>query len=375
MKKAIAVYGLTGDQTASITASLADGYFLQSPATVTDLLVADAICCIINTRTLDEQGADILQNYYADAADYVGEQIIWIGGTPLHKAFFCYDSFGEMLTDLDRVLHTAQQRYEIQSMYCGEYALLSARSVADSLEQDVHKLLCEKYGKIPDPIILKRMRQEWTALLEIDAVPELAAVYELTLWLKKNNHPYWIGGNAPSGFVPYLLGITRVNPLPTELGGQNLVWQEYASYGREPSYVFHLSADSQSQITAWLDTHWLKKFIGNRWADAQPYEDHLVRGNMHFLFDLDDEPNQAVEDIPSLCREDIFFYLKKHGFVDKDAFRGMSSVRKGRGFPVITDEMQMADDNLILKECENAQWLPSRAVLFEKMIFYKDYGF
>ena len=221
MKKAIAVYGLTGDQTASITASLADGYFLQSPATVTDLLVAD----------------------------------------------------------------------------------------------------------------------------------------------------------APSGFVPYLLGITRVNPLPTELGGQNLVWQEYASYGREPSYVFHLSADSQSQITAWLDTHWLKKFIGNRWADAQPYEDHLVRGNMHFLFDLDDEPNQAVEDIPSLCREDIFFYLKKHGFVDKDAFRGMSSVRKGRGFPVITDEMQMADDNLILKECENAQWLPSRAVLFEKMIFYKDYGF
>lgn len=93
---------------------------------------------------------------------------------------------------------------------------------------------------------------------------------------------------------------------------------------------------------------------------------------MCFLFDLDDESAESLE-VTTLCREDIFFYLKKHGFVDKDAFRGMCSVRKGRGFPVITEDMQTAEDNWILEVCENVKWLPSRAVLLEKRIFYNNF--
>ena len=369
----IAVYGLTEERLALLNATISDAYTLQSTETITDLLVADAACCIINAEALDEQGVSILQNYYIDAGEYATEQIIWIGGAPPCKAFPCYGSFGEMLEELDSILQTAKNQYDIHAMYCGNYALMPAKFIADSLEQDVHCALHRKYGDDPAPEIMKRMRQEWTALLEIDAVPELAAVYELTLWLKKNNHPYWLEGNAPSGFVPYLLGITRVNPLPTELGGQNLVWQEFCSYGRAPLYEIHLSEGLKPRIIEWLKDHWLSKVNHFEWKVLQPYEPRFIRrGNMYFHFDLDDDSAPKNGEMPTLCREDIFFYLKKHGFVDKDAFKGMNSVRKGRGFSVITEEMRTAEDNWILEECENVPWLPSKAIMLEYLCFTKE---
>lgn len=342
----ITVYGLTEKQFSSLNAAIPDAYTIRSAETITDLLVSDALCCIINAESLDEKGVSILQNYYIDAADYASEQIIWIGEASPCKAFPCYGSFGEMFAELDSILQAAQHLYDIHAMYCGNYALMPARFIADSMEADVDKMIYEKYGKNPSQVILKRMRQEWTALLEIDAVPELAAVYELTLWLKNNNHPYWIEGNAPSGFVPYLLGITRVNPLPTELGGQNLVWQEFCSYGRTPLYEIHLSEGLKPWIIEWLKDHWLSKVNHFEWKALQPYEPRFIRrGNMYFHFDLDDDSTIKNCEMPTLCREDILFYLKKHGFVDKDAFKGMNSVRKGKGFPVITDEMRTAEDN------------------------------
>lgn len=311
VKKAIAIYGLVSAQLSPMKSAMSDAYTLQPAETITDLLISDALCCIIHAGALDEKGVGILQNYYIDMDEYVSEQIVWIGEAPPCKAFFCYDSFEEMLEDLGRILQNAERRYEIQTMCSGEYAVMPARFIADSLERDVHRSLREKYGDNPAPVILKRMHQEWTALLEIDSVPELAAVYELTLWLKKNNHPYWIVGNAPSGFVPYLLGITRVNPLPTELGGQNLVWQEYCSYGRAPLYEIHLSGDLKPRIIEWLKDHWLSKVNHYEWRALQPYEPNCIRrGNMCFHFDLDDDSTQKNCEILTLCREDIFFYLK-----------------------------------------------------------------
>ncbi len=373
MEKTIVVFGLTEGQAELLAAALPDAYTIQSAETITDLLVADAVCGIIHAEVLDERSVSILRNYYADSEDYASEQIIWIGETAPCKAFPCYGSFGEMFEELGSILQAAQHRYDIHAMYCGNYALLPAKCIADSLEADVDKMIYEKYGKNPDQVIIKRMRQEWTALLEIDAVPELAAVYELTMWLKTHAHPYWIGGNAPSGFVPYLLGITRVNPLPTELGGQNLVWQEFCSYGRAPLYEIHFSEGLKPRIIEWLKDHWLSKVNHFDWKALQPYEPNYIRrGNMYFHFDLDDDSTAKNCEMPMLCREDIFFYLKKHGFVDKDAFRGMNYVRKGKGFPVITAEMRNAEDNWILKQCENVQYLPSRASLLEEAYFKLD---
>jgi len=217
--------------------------------------------------------------------------------------------------------------------------------------------------------------------------------------------------------------------------GHNLIWQEYASYGRVPSYVFYLPYDMQPLISDWLESHWLRKFMGDQWEVAQPYEHHLVRGNMHFRFELDrDEispdfhrvsvdagkkadlmqiatrgecyqgpdaypyPKDMGQLLTQLgfqktiykedeaaysilrqnkiawryilsCREDVFFYLKEHDFIDKDAFRGMTSVHKGKGLPVIMEDMQTAEDHWKAEYFNQIEWIPSKAMLLQKLFY------
>ena len=300
----------------------------------------------------------------------------------------------------------------------------------------------------------------------MDAISELAAVDEFITWLKQNKHPYRLSGDAVSGTIPYLLGIHDVNPLPPHLycpeckkviwkddykdgfdilpeacpacgglmqgDGHNLIWQEFASYGRVPTYVFYLPCDMKPLISDWLDNHWLRRFMDDQWEAAQSYEDHLVRGNMHFRFELDRDEispdfysiniganskaeliqmatqdeyyhrNSYPKDMGELltqlgfrktiwkedevarnillqnkiswrnipaCREEVFFYLREHDFVDKDAFRGMTSVRKGKGLPVVTEDMRAAEDDWKAEYFNRIDWMPSRAVLLQRLFF------
>ncbi len=74
------------------------------------------------------------------------------------------------------------------------------------------------------------------------------------------------------------------------------------------------------------------------------------------------------------CREDVYFYLKAHGFMDKDAFKGMNFVRKGRGFPVVTEEMQTAPDHWVLRQGEGVMLLYSKAHLLSRLFFHLKAG-
>lgn len=407
MNKKVAVYGFSEEMFAKLKAEVSEGYILRQVDNAIALIGTHGICSIVYSEGMDIKSRELLDNFYLDVGENADEQVIWIDSQSrpnvLEGIYFHYSNLSELLPEVDKVLERAQKHYTVQQMYCGAYAFLDKNGIEEMLEEELRDARYDKYGKMQNPEVFKRVRQEWTALLEVDAITEMAAVYEFAAWLKHNKHPCRLSGTAVSGLIPYLLGIHEVNPLPPHLhcpecqkviwrgdykdgfdippkicpdcgglmrgDGHNLVWQEYASYGRVPSYVFHLPVDMQPLITDWLDNHWLRKHMGKYWEDAQPYEDHLVRGNMHFLFDLDNEKSQAVEELPSLCREDIYFYLKKHGFVDKDAFRGMCSVRKGRGFPVITDEMRASEDSWILEKCEKVTWLPSKANLLQEMIY------
>lgn len=339
-----------------------------------------------------------------------------------------------------------------------EISVFPARAIADRLEQDIDTALHRIYGSTPDSVIGKRARQEWTALLEVNGAADLAAAYELSLWLKRNRHPYgFLTGDTPSGLIPYLLGITHVNPLPphlhcpkchrliwkpeykdgfdipaavceadggTMLGdGHDLVWQQYCGYGLVPVYEFHLPTDMRETILPWLETHWLQWVKPEDWAGMRSDGPVYQRGGLAVCFDLDrsrispafytrpitaecqsglirtaealhphlrrdDSPFSLADAVAALalsrynpdllqsrpperiaCREDIFFYLKAHGFVEKDAFRGMSRVRKGRGFPVITEEMLAAPDRWVLRQCENVSYLPSRSSLLSELFF------
>ena len=470
MNNRIAVYGFTEEHLSLLLSYMPDGYFFEKVEDLTELLATHGFCSIIYSEGMNTKSRKLLDSFYLDADANTAEQVIWIDSQTkppvLEGIYFHYGSILDLLPELEAVLARASKHYAIQQMYCGAYMFLPKRGIEEMLEEELLFALRFKYGKQQVPQIFKQVRQEWTALLETEAIGELAAVYEFSAWLKHNKHPYRLEGTAASGLIPYLLGIHDVNPLPPHLycpkcqkviwkddykdgfdipsevcpecgglmqgDGHNLVWQEYASYGRLPTYVFYLPYDMQPLISDWLDNHWLRKYMGDQWEAAQPYEDHLVRGNMHFRFELDraeispdfysinigasdkaeliqmatnDEyyhrnpyPKDMGElltqlgfcktvwkeeevarnillqnkiswrNIPS-CREEVFFYLKEHDFIDKDAFRGMNYVRKGKGLPVVTEDLRAAEDYWKAEYFNQIEWLPSKAMLLQRLFF------
>ncbi|MBQ7769089.1 MAG: hypothetical protein IJ403_09460 [Oscillospiraceae bacterium] len=468
MNNRIAVYGFTEEQLMLLAEHIPEGYVCKKYDDAVGLIGTHCLCNIICSEGLDTKAREFLDSFYLDVGENADEQVIWIDSQTkppeLEGVYFHYNSLSKLLPELKMVLERAQKHYTIQQMYCGPFAFLPKLGIEEILEDELRDARQNKYGREPE--IFKRVRQEWTALLEVDAISELAAVDELITWLKQNKHPYRLGGTAVCGMIPYLLGIHDVNPLPSHLycsecqkviwkddykdgfdippevcpecgglmqgDGHNLVWQEYASYGRVPTYVFYLPYDMKPLISDWLDNHWLRKYMGDQWEAAQPYEDHLARGNMLFRFELDrneispefyginigsnskaeliqmatndeyyhknpypkdmgelltqlgfrktlwkeDEVTRNIflqnkiswRNIPA-CREEVFFYLKEHDFIDKDAFRGMTSVRKGKGLPVVTENMRTAEDYWKVDYFNQIDWMPSKAILLQRLFF------
>lgn len=470
MKNEVIIYGFTKEQLSLLLAYMPDGYVFKAVDDVIELIGVHGILSVIFSENMDSDARKMLDNFFLDVGENADEQVIWIDSLNkppvLEGIYFHYNNLLELLPELDMVLERAQKHYTVQQMYCGAYAFLPRHGIEEMLEEELRCFRYDKYGKMQNPEIFKRVRQEWTALLEVNAIAELAAVFEFTAWLNNNKHPYQLSGAAISGLVPYLLGIHDVNPLSPHLycpecqkvvwrneykdgfdipqkvcpecgglmqgDGHNLVWQEYASHGCIPSYIFYLPCDMQPLVQEWLDNHWLRKFMGDQWEKVHPYEHHLVRGNMHFTFELDrdeispefhnisvdanrkaDLMQMATHDeyyqrnpypkdmgelltqlgfrktiwkedevarnillqnkiswknIPS-CREEIFFYLKEHDFIEKDAFRGMIAVCKGKGLSVITEDMRTADDHWKAEYFSQIEWIPSKAMLIQKMFF------
>lgn len=473
MRYKIVTYGLTEQQRMLLEAALPEEYELTTAECVTDLIVTNAVCSIIDTSSLDDEGRLVLIAYALDVGNQMDGTMVWLGGMelPALSSFVCCDSFLELLTELDSILARAKVRYDTMQMYGGEYAYLPKHAIDESIEADIHTALHRKYGTNPDPLIVKRIRQELTALREVDALQnalqDLAAVYELSRWLKAQNIPFFVEHVTASGLIPYLLGITHTNPLPphtfcpeckklhwnrgykdgfdipaavcpdcgTDLirDGHGLVWQEFCC-GPIPTYGFWLPASAQEQISRWVENHWRKQDWETAWGAVQRENSRIDAGPCYFIFALDETeissdfhnrivtaeqtgelirlvgskwqnydgigmpyPKNAAEALAVYelmkdsgvrnkcakyllhcglgisdlicCREDIFYYLCDHGFTEKDAIRGMHRVRKGRGFPVITEKMRNARDKWVLTQCADASHLPSKAADWERLLF------
>lgn len=473
MRHKIAAYGLAEQQLILLEAALPETYELVAAECVTDLIVTGATCTIIEPSSLDKNALNTLLAYYMDVGDRLDETVVWLGNVELPdlSSFVCCDSFLKLLTELDSILARAQIRYDTMQMYGDEYGYLPKHAIEESIEADIHTALHRKYGTNPDPLIVKRMRQELTALREVDALQnalqDLAAVYELSRWLKAQNIPFFVEHVTASGLIPYLLGITHTNPLPphtfcpeckklhwnrgykdgfdipatvcpdcgTDLirDGHGLVWQEFCC-GPIPTYGFWLPASAQEQISRWVENHWRKQDWETAWGAVQRENSRIDAGPCYFIFMLDEAeinpdfhhrtvtadqtgelirlagskwrcydgvgmpyPRTAAEALAVYelvkdsgtwngyaekllhcglgisdlvcCREDIFYYLRDHGFIEKDAIRGMNHIRKGKGFPIITDEMQNARDKWVLKQCETIDYLSSKAADLERLLF------
>lgn len=84
----------------------------------------------------------------------------------------------------------------------------------EALQIAVDKELLAQYGEYPDPLIQKRIREEWCAVERTGTLPDIATLYEISRWLKDNGYPYYAQHATASGFIGYLLGISSANPLP-----------------------------------------------------------------------------------------------------------------------------------------------------------------
>ena len=327
MRHIITAHGLTEQQQMLLVAALPVEYELKTVECVTDLIVTNAFCTVIDAINMSEDALRTILAYYMDVGDRLDETVVWLGNAKLPDlpSFVRCDSFLELLPELEGILTRAQDRYEAMQMYSGEYAYLPKRAIEESIETDIYAALHRKYGTNPDPLIVKRMRQELTALREVDAfqntLQDLAAAFELSRWLKAKGVPFFVEYTTASGLIPYLLGITHTNPLPphtfcpvckkliwnhtykdgfdipaavcpdcgTDLirDGHNLVWQEYCSYGRIPTYGFWLPSSGQAQIAGWLESHWVKHTWEEIWGPIQQEGHRMDAGSvcMLLLFD------------------------------------------------------------------------------------------
>lgn len=357
MENIVLTCGFSEQEKNLLAAVLPAEYELRHAEDVTDMIVTSALCYIVSGEMLDGNEYRLLRNYCVEVGEYGNERIFWIGDDPPCKMVTAYGSVLDLMLDIENALKQAQEHHDTQAMYCSEYAVLPGRAIADSLEQDIFSAYERAFKGKTETKIQKQLRQEWTAVLEVSAAPELAAVYELSQWLKRKSIPYFMEGSVTSGLIPFLLGITRTNPLPKQYGGYDLVWQSFCAYGQKPTYIFHLSEGMKPQIEQWNEHHWLKQLDPEIGACCQ-YSKTDIRA-IRFIFDVEQVEAPMM---PDRCREDIFHCLVQNGFIEKDAVRGMDVITLG-GFVPAT--MMNA-----LTDCElRRSGLPSRAELTERYLF------
>ena len=202
------------------------------------------------------------------------------------------------------------------------YANKNFEEIKQKLYAEIQSALHKKYGENPNPLVLKRVKEEWKFLCkyhsiedgwkdfpEQQAIVAFAFMHDLGRWLRHNNYPYWNRGTGASSFILYLLDVTFVNPLPAHYhcpschqiywkndeykdgfdlppaakckhdntpliaDGHNIPWQSLFKY---PTYAFHFDIDTtenaKEHTMRYLKENWLGKLNKNIHANI-PYPD------------------------------------------------------------------------------------------------------
>lgn len=348
----------------------------------------------------------------------------------------------------------------------------------ETLQNLVDKELSARYGNNPDPIILERVREEWNAMARTGTLLDMAALYEISLWLKDNGHPYYAQHATGSSFIGYLLGISSANPLPPHfycpkcqkvqwdfdiadgydlpkdhicsedgatllVDGHNIPWQMLWGYGDyEPWFYIEIVKDAYADLVRYIqqdgrfaqmlaapqlkEDHFgnkciffpqvriyfsLKPTSGTNDFHSRTVDPHYATdaksvslitdsyrfsgklmakqfipksfGDIVFLDGMASRSNKIDPVEYFMCRhmgyhltdlmvfpESVYQYLLTHECSPEDAWRGSVQVRRGRGLPYTTREMELARDKWVLSQCARTHYLCCKADILER-IFYK----
>lgn len=246
MNNLIITYGLTAEQLTLLRAAVLERYEVTAADCVTDLIVTNAFCAVIDATNMSEDALRVLLAYYMDVGDRLNETVVWLGDAELPElpSFGRCGGFLELLTELQSILSRAKDRYDTMQLYTSEYGYLPRCAIAESLESDVYAALYRIYGDNPEDATVRLVRRQWQAVLEAGMAEELAAVYELTRWLKGQGYHFEIKCTTSFPFILELLSITGANS---------------RCEASEADYTFVLPRCLETQIKQWHEHHWLNK--------------------------------------------------------------------------------------------------------------------
>lgn len=118
------------------------------------------------------------------------------------------------------VSRTESEAVVLKKRLAFRYSGLCDEAVKTTFYQDIIAALRQRYGSAGerDKLITNRVQEEWKEIVKHNSILDMAALYDICLWLQDNHLMYKIT-ESPAGasFILYLLGVTRGNPLPPHI--------------------------------------------------------------------------------------------------------------------------------------------------------------
>jgi len=186
MNRQITVHGLTKQQLMLLEATVPEEYELEIAEYVTDLIVGNPVCTIIDAADMGKDSLRVLLAYYMDVGDRLDETVVWLGDTDLPKlpSFVQCDDFLQLLLNIKEIMRKAQDRYDIMAQYTDMYSYLPKHAIAECVEADFFASLKQRLPNFS----LCEARKIWQGVLEQEEGPEfLAAICDLLRWLRRKN--------------------------------------------------------------------------------------------------------------------------------------------------------------------------------------------
>lgn len=239
MNNIIIAYGLLEEQRTLLESALSEEYDISTLDCITDLIVTDAICTVINAEKLSEAGMRTLLAYYMDVGNCLDETVVWLGNVDLPKlpSFVQFENYLQLLLNCEQTIKQAQSRYDTMQQYTDVYSYLPKHAIAECLEADYFSALKQWLPNYP----LKEAMKLWTSVLELENGPELlASISELCRWLKKENIVFRMSHNVRWQIFVLLFFMT----------------EDGISYTSEYEFDFCFCKEDYHRITVWLKNHW-----------------------------------------------------------------------------------------------------------------------
>ena len=242
MSHKITTQGLTEQQLMLLEAALPEDYELTTAECVTDLIVTNAVCTLINAANMGEDALRSLLAYYMDVGDRLDETVVWIGDVELPNlpSFVRCDDFLQLLLKCKEIVAQAKCRYDIMQQYTDIYSYLPKYAIAECLEADIWAAF-QKMAKIyPHFYTREDFREEWMKVLNTENGAELlASVYEFCRWLKMRR-------------IPYRLESACFDLLDWSMGIMDSV--SFADHGE--AYTVCILQEHLNIVENWLKNHW-----------------------------------------------------------------------------------------------------------------------